>query len=294
LAHFGRWVFLSTLLTFLAVNSDRLIFGKVLPMGKLGVYGIAAIWATMPSGVLGRIFGAVAFPLLSRAKNLGEPIGPVFRDTREKVMLVGAWLTSGLIAGAAPLVRLLYDRRASDAIWIIPLLAVGGWFAALENTNSNAALSLGKPKWLAAANGAKVVGMATVVPLGAVLGGFPGAIMGLTLSDGFKYLVSAIGAVRLGVSGWRQDIVLSLGIAAVSACAMGVRHLVGAEQFPAVLDALLVTILATAAWAPIWLMRATHHTALAKAEAAAAALASLTSSAPRPPLGEPNHPGGLP
>jgi O-antigen/teichoic acid export membrane protein len=253
LVHFGRWVFLSTLLTFLAINADRLIFGKLIKdLAEVGVYGTAAMFATMPSTVLSRIFGTVAFPLLSRAKNLGEPVGPVFRDTRGKVLLAGAWVTTGLIAGASPLIRLVYDEKAFDAIWMIPVLSVGNWLAALENTNSNAALAMGQPKWLAAANGAKVAAMALLIPAGFYFLGIPGAIVGFSLADLFKYAVSAVAAHRVGVGAWKQDLRLSLGILVVAAACEGLRRLLHAQQLPVLLDALLVTVVVTAGWAAIW------------------------------------------
>jgi O-antigen/teichoic acid export membrane protein len=248
LVRFGRWIFLSTLLTFLAMNSDRLIFGKLLPIAALGVYGIAAVWATIPGAVLGRVFSNVGLAVLSQVKNQGGEVGPVFRETRQKVLVLGAWATSGLIAGAAPLVRVFYDQRAADAVWIIPLLAAGGWFAALENSNSSASLALGRPKWLAAANGAKVAGMLVLVPLGVHLGGFPGAIAALAVADLFKYLVSAVGAVRVGATAWSQDLALSAGIAVVSLATLAVRRAVGAGRLPAVVDAVLVTLFCTVAW----------------------------------------------
>jgi O-antigen/teichoic acid export membrane protein len=256
MVRFGRWIFLSTLLTFLAVNSDRLVFGKVLDIGLLGVYGIAGIWATIPGQILNKMFGTVAFPLLSRAKNLGESIGPVFLETRGKALIAGAWATSGLIAGSNPLIRFFYDRRAADAIWIIPLVAAGGWFSDLENSNSAAALALGRPKWLAAANGAKVIGMAGLVPLGALLGGFPGAILGFAAADLLKYVVSAIGATRMGMSAWRQDLVLTVGIGVVSLATLAVRKALGAAALPALVDALIVTVVTTAGWGIIWVARA--------------------------------------
>ena len=40
LYHFGRWIMLSTLFTFLAGNMDRMIFGKLVTMAVLGVYNI--------------------------------------------------------------------------------------------------------------------------------------------------------------------------------------------------------------------------------------------------------------
>jgi O-antigen/teichoic acid export membrane protein len=255
MVRFGRWVFFSTLLTFLAMNSDRLIFGKLLPIGLLGVYGIAGVWATIPGQILNRLFGMVAFPVLSRARNLGEPIGPVFLETRGKALIAGAWATSGLIAGAGALIRILYDQRAAEAIWIIPLLAIAGWFADLENSNSSAAMALGQPKWLAAANGAKVAGMAVLVPAGYLLGGFPGAIVGFAAADVFKYLLSAIGATRLGVGAWRQDLVLTAGIIAISGATLGLRRAAGAEHLRPIVDALIVTVLTTAGWGLFWLVR---------------------------------------
>jgi O-antigen/teichoic acid export membrane protein len=263
LVHFGRWVFIGTLLTFLALNSDRLIFGRLLTIEEVGVYGIAAIWATLASTVLSRIFGTVAFPLLSRAKNLGEAVGPVFRDTRGKVLLAGAFVTTGLITGASPLIRLIYDTRAADAAWIIPVLSAGGWLAALENTNSNAALAMGQPKWLAAANGAKVAGMAVLIPLGYWLAGFPGAIVGFSMSDLFKYAVSAVAATRVGVGAWRQDLVLTGWIVVLSALTLGLRSVIHSGRLPAIADALIVTVVVTAGWAAIWRVPALRRTALA-------------------------------
>ena len=43
---FGRWIFVSTLLTFLAMQADRLIFGKLITLTDLGVYGVAAMMAS--------------------------------------------------------------------------------------------------------------------------------------------------------------------------------------------------------------------------------------------------------
>ena len=38
---FGKWIFLSTAMMFLATQSDRLLLGKIFPMALFGVYNIA-------------------------------------------------------------------------------------------------------------------------------------------------------------------------------------------------------------------------------------------------------------
>jgi O-antigen/teichoic acid export membrane protein len=109
---------------------------------------------------------------------------------------------------------MLYDARAEKAGFILQLLAIGNWFLSIESANSAALLALGKPKWLAFGNGAKVAGMAVAIPAGAVLYGFPGAVLGFSASEVFKYVVSAIGARREGLAGVRQDLVLTAGVVA--------------------------------------------------------------------------------
>ena len=48
LVRFGRWIFVSTLLTFLAGQADRLVFGRLVPLDRLGVYYIGVVIATLP------------------------------------------------------------------------------------------------------------------------------------------------------------------------------------------------------------------------------------------------------
>lgn len=69
---FGRWIFVSTLLTFLALQADRLVFGKLITLHELGVYSVAAMMASLPTSVLMRLGGTVVFPAYSRARAAGN------------------------------------------------------------------------------------------------------------------------------------------------------------------------------------------------------------------------------
>ncbi|MEG4800014.1 oligosaccharide flippase family protein [Microcoleus sp. ARI1-B5] len=48
---FGKWIFVSTALTFFAEQADRLILGKLLTLDVLGVYGVALTLADIPRSV---------------------------------------------------------------------------------------------------------------------------------------------------------------------------------------------------------------------------------------------------
>ena len=72
---FGRWIFLSTVFTFLAGQSDRLIFGKLVPLGLLGVYGIALMIALLPSQALYQMTSSIHFPAVFPGGRSGRGSG---------------------------------------------------------------------------------------------------------------------------------------------------------------------------------------------------------------------------
>jgi hypothetical protein len=105
--------------------------------------------------------------------------------------------------------------------------------------------------------------MTVLIPLGYWLAGFPGAIVGFSMSDLFKYAVSAMAAIRVGVGAWRQDLLLTGGIVVLSALTLGLRSVIHAGKLPAIVDALIVTVVVTGGWAAIWRARSRHRPALA-------------------------------
>lgn len=207
--HFGKWIFLSTVLTFLVGQSDRLVFGKLIPLGMLGVYSIGLMIAFLPQMALGHVALSLVFPLYSRIHNRGEDIVPTFRRVRLATLTLGAWMLSGLIAGGQAAVELLYDWRYVDAGWVVQVLSLGGWFFALEASNGAGLLALGRASWVAASNAGKLVGMLVLIPIGYQVYGFPGAVCGFALAEVFKYAVSAYAASRAALPGRLQDLGLT-------------------------------------------------------------------------------------
>ena len=86
--HFGKWIFVSTVLTFLAGQSDRLIFGKLVDMKLLGVYSIAIILATLPAQGLGTMTAKIVFPLFSRVYNEGGDLAAAYRRIRWPLLVL--------------------------------------------------------------------------------------------------------------------------------------------------------------------------------------------------------------
>lgn len=218
---FGRWIFVSTLLTFLAGQLDRLMLGKMIPIALFGVYNIAFQFATIPTLAISKLVHAVLFPAFSRS--LGRPD---FRELvargRWPLLLGGAAAVSVLGASAPSLVRVLYDARYVEAGWILQYLAAAAWFQILEYTNVAALLATGRVRWMAAASAVKVAGMVAVIPLGFRLGGFQGALVGVVASDLLKYVATVSGtAIAVGgARGFVRDVPLTVGIVGTAAAGL--------------------------------------------------------------------------
>lgn len=227
LLRFGRWIFASTLLTFVVMQSDRLLFGKLIPMGLLGVYSVATTWAGMPLSVISRIFSAVLFPLLSRLHNEGTDFSEGFLRSRKPWLVLSGFASACLISGGPTLIRLLYEPRAASAGWIIQVLAAGIWLLSLESANGIALLALGRPKWVAIGNVAKLIGMVTLIPLGYSHWGFPGAVVALASTELLHYATSVTGAHRHKVSCFGQDMTLSALVVVTSGAGLLAARWIG-------------------------------------------------------------------
>jgi O-antigen/teichoic acid export membrane protein len=220
LFRFGRWIFISTLLTFFAGQSDRLVFGKMIPLNLLGVYGIALMLATTPTQAILKIGATVVFPAYSRVQGDDARFKRIFTRIRLPMVLLGAVGISALIGSGPSLVRVLYRPVYWEAGWILQLLAVAAWFQILECTNGSALLAQGAAHWVATGNAAKLIGMTVLIPLGYVIAKrtgadpFAGAILGVVAAECLKYLTSALGVRRRGLHVLGTDVLCSLLIVA--------------------------------------------------------------------------------
>jgi O-antigen/teichoic acid export membrane protein len=250
LFRFGRWIFFSTMLGFVAGKADQLVFAKMIPEDRMGVYYVTVTLLAVPTFGLSHVIGTVLFPFYSRLREASEELGPWYAKSRVPGMMVGAWAMAGLIAGGPTVIRLLYDPRYASAGWMLQALAVGSWFVLLESTNGVVLLARGEAHFTAAGSLAKVIGMGVLIPLGYHLAGFPGAVVGLSASELGRYTVSTAAARAAGLKGLRQDLALSLGIVASAAAGHLATRAAERAGAPTVVEALTTFVSVTALWAP--------------------------------------------
>lgn len=247
---FGRWIFLSTLLTFIVAHSDRLIFGKLVPVGILGVYSIGAALAQLPQAALSHLAGQILFSVYSRVWNEDKNLDEVFHRMRWPVMVAGGWMLAGFMAGGQTIIDILYDQRYANAGWVVQFLSFAAWFAIVEATEHAAFMARGAVQWLVWASIGKLIGMVTLIPLGYELYGFPGAVAGYAGAGVVRYLVTIVGAQWFGLKALGTDLKATALLLVSTVATYFATTLTREAGVPVLLEAAMVFVMVTGFWAP--------------------------------------------
>ena len=175
---FGRWIFLSTMFTFLSLNLDKLILGKLLTLAELGLYGIALVFAKAALDVASRLGSAVMFPVYSKYQDNPAQLMEVALKARYIVLWIGAAVCI-CFATAAPLFfEKLWDSRYHQTGTIAQWLVIYMWMRIMLQTMDRIPLATGNSKALFYSNIIQTAGV-FFATAGYWAAGLKGFIIGL-------------------------------------------------------------------------------------------------------------------
>jgi O-antigen/teichoic acid export membrane protein len=228
LLNFGKWIFVSTAMTFLASQSDRLILGKLFTFEMLGVYGIAFTLADMPRQLMLAISGKVIFPSYSRMVDLprAEFREKILRNRRPILLTIAVGLAMFVSFGNL-LVNVLYDSRYAAASWMLPLLALGTWPLMLTQTIDPVLFALGKPRFVALGSFLSFLCYAIGIPLGYSLYGPVGAVMSVAVSNIPPWIIVSYALCREQFNALRQDLIVTAVFLATLITLFAIRFSLG-------------------------------------------------------------------
>lgn len=247
---FGRWIFVNTLLSYAATQADRMIFVPLVDPELLGVYGMAVSLAAMPALAFGQLSWSVLFPLFSRLHRDAQDLAAAFVRGREAMLAGGGWVTAGLVACGPVFFSGFYEPEWHAAGYMVQLLAVGNWFSLMEVSCAAVFVATARTRFSAAASAAKLPAMFVAIPVGFHLGGFPGALLGYSLSETVRYAVTAWARRRIGLPGGRQDLRFSGLTAATGVAGWQLATWLVAWGWPEPVVFFVVGFTVTAAWLP--------------------------------------------
>jgi len=225
LTSFGKWLFVSSTMTVLAFNGDRLLLGGFVDEEILGLYSIAALLVGAIEGGLGKPLGAISLPALSEtARNDPSRLGEVYYKLRVPADLVLLFLAGLLFATGQLVIDILYDPRYSAAGWMLQILALS-LIAARYAVAYQIYLAVGKPRYLAIINAVRCASLFALVPSLYYFAGTKAAIWGIALHGlATAPFVHGFNA-RLGLNDFRRELMVLVALPAGFLCGSAINLL---------------------------------------------------------------------
>lgn len=188
---FGKWAFLSSMLTFLISSGDRILLGGVLDPQTMGFYSIAFLIINSLQTAVGKIEAYAVLPALAEVvRDRPAELKRTIYRVRLPVDVVCLLSAGALFIVGDLVVKLLYDNRYAPAGWMMSILALTLVTTRLDMFDQ-CVLSLGRPKLLSGLSAVRLVTIYTLIPLGYFLDGVEGVIWGVagsSLANAFAVL----------------------------------------------------------------------------------------------------------
>lgn len=180
--HFGKWIFLSSIVGFLINNGDRLLLGGLITATELGVFSIAVFIVGAISMVVSRLLSNVAFPALSEtARNKPEDLCRVYYRFRVPFDATVLFLAGFFLLTGQTIIDFLYDARYAEAGWMLSLLGLS-LVSLRYNLTDQCFLALGKPKLMTYLIVIRTLFMFILLPIVFKYYGLHGAVWVIVLS----------------------------------------------------------------------------------------------------------------
>ncbi|MDX2021251.1 MAG: oligosaccharide flippase family protein [Deltaproteobacteria bacterium] len=184
ISHFGRWIFGSTAVGFLGGQSDRILLGRFLGAGWLGIYSVALNLSEAVSAVIGRLIGGIVYPVLSQAaREPGSDMSAMYYRVRLRLDALSMTGTGLLVGMGGWVITTLWDDRYTDAAWILRILCVRVAVSCIVGPGETCLFSLGHTRYGFWRSVSRLVSTLVGIPLGWHFGGVVGVIWASVLAE---------------------------------------------------------------------------------------------------------------
>jgi PST family polysaccharide transporter len=214
LMYFGTGFTLAKTCNYLASQTDRLVVGRWMGTGSLGVYSLISQLMNTPSVIFGNVLDRVLFPTMALVQSEPARLARAYRTGAAACGLV--MLPAGVVLAAlAPeVVHIMLGRGWADGVVPLQILAAGMLFRTSNKLSDSVARATGsvyRRAWRQAV-------YCCAVAIGALIGqfwGLPGVAAGVVLALASNFLLMAQ---------------LSLSVTGLSWSRFTVAHLPGLAQ----------------------------------------------------------------
>jgi O-antigen/teichoic acid export membrane protein len=180
---FGKWIFVSSVIGFLAAHGEKLILGGSLSTASFGVFSIATTLMMAVMSVYASLNAHIIFSTLSEAlRTDADSAGRVYTRVQQIADAFLGVMAGGIFVAGHWAVDLLYDHRYQNAGWMLQWLGLG-LLAIRHQVVEQLMFAQGRPVWVSASNSVRAISLALLIPAGFAAAGEKGAIAAVVVSQ---------------------------------------------------------------------------------------------------------------
>ncbi len=226
---FGKWLLLSSVIVFAALQVDKVILGKLIPLSFLGIYALSRTIAELPVMSVRQLGSSLIFPLISRADKSDRPaLRKLIQRPRLTLLLLSAVGLAIVIAVSDIAFGLIFDERYAKGAAILPILLIQAWISIICTINGSLLMGLGKPSYLSGSDGLKLACLIVAIPITFAIGGLTGVLWAMVVCELCRYCVLLFGQFKERIHFVKQDLTATTVFAVSVFCFLQARALLGA------------------------------------------------------------------
>lgn len=192
--HFGKYIFLGSMVWFLRMNLDNVLVGKYLGAAVLGLYAVAFNIANFGADFFAFKINRVVYPAFSRMSADSGSLKSAFLKTFTYLAVIGLPLGTVVFLLGGDFIGLAYGNRWLQASPVVRILAFTGIFNTLNAASSALFLARGRSRVVFGVSALQVVLFLLFIRPATYMFG----------AEGVAFVVSAAGlcafALSMGVS----------------------------------------------------------------------------------------------
>jgi len=166
LFNFGKWIFFTSIVSFLAVNYERLVLGQYLTSSELGIYSIAMFLSVAVLTAGSRIAHSVLFPRFSEVfRNEPEKLKDIYYQSKKQLHFFLFPIAGCVFVWAPVVIELLYDNRYQYAGEILQILMVGTFILFLTLPSGSCLMAMGSMRYSFVGNAMSFLTLVVGMPI---------------------------------------------------------------------------------------------------------------------------------
>ncbi len=194
---YGRWILLSSALTFFSVEGARLLIGAILDMRQLALFTLASTMSLMFWQAIEQLAGRVFFPAYAEVqRNNPDKLRNTLFKARLTVILPSWGLAVIFVLWGTQVMDFLYDARYHDSGIMLEWLAAGSLVACIWGSYSGVFLALGKVATMTTLTAIQIVLQFSFMLIGFHYGAGAGLVIGVAAASWLAYPFFAVVLLR--------------------------------------------------------------------------------------------------